>query len=54
MRPTPIVIGPEVPLPEAARIMVEYGIHHLAVTEKNRFLGLLSALDILRATAEGL
>jgi len=54
MTPTPIVIGPEAPLPEAARIMVEYGIHHLAVTEnKHRFLGLLSALDIVRAVAEG-
>lgn len=54
MTPTPIVIGPEAPLPEAARIMVEYGIHHLAVTEnKHRFLGLLSSLDILRAVAEG-
>jgi CBS domain-containing protein len=55
MTPTPIVIGPEVPLPEAARIMVEYGIHHLAVTEnKHRFLGVLSSLDIVRAVAEGL
>jgi CBS domain-containing protein len=49
------VIGPEVPLPEAARIMVEYGIHHLAVTEnKHRFLGVLSSIDIVRAVAEGL
>jgi CBS domain-containing protein len=55
MTPTPIVIGPEVPLPEAARIMVEYGIHHLAVTEnKHRFLGVLSSIDIVRAVAEGL
>ncbi len=54
MTPTPIVIGPEAPLPEAARIMVEHGIHHPAVTEnKHRFLGLLSSLDILRAVAEG-
>ena len=54
MTPTPIVIGPEASLPEAARIMVEYGIHHLAVTEnKHRFLGLLSSLDIVRAVAEG-
>lgn len=54
MTPTPIVVGPEATLPEAARIMVEYGIHHLAVTEnKHRFLGLLSALDIVRAVAEG-
>lgn len=54
MTPTPIVIGPEAPLPEAARIMTEFGIHHLAVTEnRHRFLGVLSALDILRAVAEG-
>ena len=54
MTPTPIVIGPEAPLPEAARIMVEYGIHHLAVTEnRHRFLGVLSALDIVRAVAAG-
>lgn len=55
MTPTPIVIGPEAPLSEAARIMTEYGIHHLAVTEsKHRFLGVLSSLDILRAVGDGL
>lgn len=54
MSPTPLVIGPEASLPEAARIMMEYGIHHLAVTEhRNRFLGVLSSLDILRVMAEG-
>lgn len=53
MTPTPIVIGPETPLPEAAEVMIEYGIHHLAVIENNhRFLGILSALDILRAVAK--
>lgn len=52
MSPTPIVIGPDAPLPEAARIMVDYGIHHLAVIENgHRFLGVLSALDIVRALA---
>lgn len=55
MTPTPIVVGPEAPLSEAARIMTEYGIHHLAVTEnRHRFLGVLSSLDILRAVAERL
>jgi CBS domain-containing membrane protein len=54
MTATPIVIGPEAPLSEAARIMIEYGIHHLVVTEnKHRFLGVLSSLDVLRAVAEG-
>jgi CBS domain-containing membrane protein len=53
MTPTPIVIGPEAPLSEAARIMVEYGIHHLAVVENRcRFLGVLSSLDIVRALGE--
>ena len=53
MTPVPIVIGPEASLSEAARIMVEFGIHHLAVTENgHRFLGVLSALDVLRALAE--
>lgn len=52
MTPTPIEIAPETPLPEAARIMIEYGIHHLAVTErKHQFLGVLSALDVVRAVA---
>lgn len=55
MTPTPIVIGPEATCSEAARIMIEFGIHHLAVTEnKQRFLGVLSSLDILRAMAERL
>jgi CBS domain-containing protein len=54
MTPTPIEIGPEAPVPEAARLMMEYGIHHLAVTEaRHRFLGVLSALDIVRAVADG-
>jgi CBS domain-containing protein len=53
MTPTPIVIGPEAPLAEAARIMIEYGVHHLAVIEnRHRFLGVLSSLDIVRALAE--
>lgn len=53
MTPTPIIIGPEAPLPEAARIMVEYGVHHLAVVENgHRFLGVLSLLDVVRALAE--
>jgi CBS domain-containing protein len=54
MTPTPIIIAPEAPLPEAARIMAEYGVHHLAVVEnRHRFLGILSALDIVRAMADG-
>jgi CBS domain-containing protein len=54
MTPTPIEVGPEAPLAEAARIMVEYGIHHLAVTEsKHRFLGIISSLDVVRAVAQG-
>ena len=53
MTPTPVVIGPEAPLSEAERIMVEYGVHHLAVVEnRHRFLGVLSSLDIVRALAE--
>lgn len=52
MTPTPIEIAPEAPLAEAARIMVDYGIHHLAVTErKHRFLGVLSSMDVLRTVA---
>lgn len=54
MAPTPLAIGPEASLSEAARIMIDYGVHHLVVTEnKHRFLGILSALDIVRAMTEG-
>jgi CBS domain-containing protein len=53
MTPTPLECGPEMAVPEAARIMVEFGIHHLAVTERgHRFLGIVSSLDLLRAVAE--
>lgn len=53
MSPTPIECGPEMAVPEAARIMLEFGIHHLAVTERgHRFLGIVSSLDLLRAIAE--
>jgi len=53
MTPVPIVIGHEAPLSEAARIIVDYGVHHLAVVEnRHSFLGVLSSLDIVRALAE--
>ena len=53
MTPTPIEIAPEDTLVEAARVMVENEIHHLAVTERRRqFLGILSSMDVLRALAE--
>ncbi len=33
----------------AARMMLEYNLHHLVVTAGGRFAGILSALDLLRA-----
>lgn len=50
MTPTPVEIGSDAPVSEAARLVVDFGIHHLAVTEpRHRILGIISSLDVVRA-----
>ncbi len=43
----PLQVGPETPVKEAARLMVEQGIHHLVVVEQKLVRGFVSSLDIV-------
>ena len=54
MTPTPLQTSPDTALAEAARTMIDRGVHHIVVAERrDRFLGILSSMDIVRAVAEG-
>lgn len=44
----PIVVGPDAPLAEVARQMVERTIHHVVVMEGERLAGVVSSLDFVR------
>lgn len=46
-----ITIGPDEPLAEAARRMVDRRIHRLPVVEDDRLIGILSAFDFMRLYA---
>jgi len=48
----PITVAPETPAREVARRMVEAGIHHVVVTDEGRIMGVVSALDFVRAYAD--
>lgn len=52
---TPVVYarGPDTPIPEAAAYMIESGVHRILVMEGERLLGIVSAIDVVRAVAEG-
>ena len=48
-------IGPELPLAEAAGVMLRNRVHRLPVVDdKERLLGILSTMDIVAAVADGL
>ncbi len=48
-------IGPEIPLSEAAAMMLRNRVHRLPVVDDNqRLLGILSTTDIVAAVADGL
>ena len=50
---TPVVhtADPDVPIEELASLMTEKRIHRVIVTSNNKVVGLVSALDLLRAIA---
>jgi CBS domain-containing protein len=48
-----VALGPDAPLAEAAGVMVASGIHRLLVTEDDVLVGIVSAMDFVRAVAEG-
>jgi predicted transcriptional regulator len=50
---TLVTVGPDTPLVEAAKLMAERRIHRLPVVADDLLVGILSATDFVRLTAEG-
>lgn len=48
-----ITVGEETPAVEACRAMWQMRIHHLPVVQDGKVVGMLSAMDLVRAVAEG-
>ena len=46
-------VAPETPVPSAARLMSRHELHRLLVLEEGKLCGVLSAMDVVRAVAEG-
>ena len=51
MSTPPVVTPPETTLADAARLMVDEQVHRLIVADAHRVLGILSAIDIVRAVS---
>jgi CBS domain-containing protein len=49
----PVTIGPDAPLAEAARLMLERKIGCLVVVEEGRLVGILTESDFVKRFAEG-
>jgi CBS domain-containing protein len=49
----PVEIGPDTPVGEVARMMVERQIHHVIVTQNRSLLGVVSSLDFVRQFMSG-
>ena len=49
-----ITVGPDLPIEEAARVMVDHRIGCLPIVEDDKLLGIISDTDIFRAFVEGL
>ena len=47
--PGAITLEPSASVTEGARLMSEHRVHHLVITEKGCLVGMVSALDIVRA-----
>jgi CBS domain-containing protein len=44
----PVEAGPDAPVSEVARLMVERGVHHVVITENKEIKGIVSALDFVK------
>ena len=53
MTAVPRTVSPGAPLADAARRMIEAGVSSLPVTDDGRLVGILTARDVLRASASG-
>jgi acetoin utilization protein AcuB len=49
-----ITVGPDLPIEEAARVMIDSGIGCLPVVDGGKLMGIISDTDIFRAFVEGL
>lgn len=49
-----ITVGPDLPIEEAARVMIDHRIGCLPVVEDHKLIGIISDTDIFRAFVEGL
>ena len=49
----PIGVGPETPLGDVARRMVEHQIHHVIVSDHTGIVGVVSSMDFVRTFARG-
>jgi len=49
-----ITVGPDLPIEEAARVMIDHRIGCLPVVEDEKLVGIISDTDIFRAFVEGL
>jgi acetoin utilization protein AcuB len=49
-----ITVGPDLPIEEAARVMIDHRIGCLPVVEDQKLIGIISDTDIFRAFVEGL
>lgn len=48
----PISVGPDTPIRDVARLMVEQHIHHVVVSDNSGIVGLVSSMDFVRTFAE--
>ena len=44
----PIIVSPDTPVSEVARLMIESKIHHVVVTNSEGIVGVVSSLDFVR------
>lgn len=49
----PIIVTPDTPIEDVARLMVENRIHHVIVAEDRKLKGFVSSLDIIAAMLGG-
>jgi CBS domain-containing protein len=48
-----VTVAPEAPIDAVARVLLERHIHRVPVVEKERLVGIVTALDLARLIAEG-
>ncbi len=45
----PIAVSPDTTIGDVARLMVNHGVHHIVVSENQRTVGIVSALDFVKS-----